>query len=469
MRVSSGGAGSKSWSEDRVFVRAFNASRLALSSLQPAGGPISGGTRLTVYGETFIPSGDCRECDVERGRHFRCHFAPVVLGTGGGTDSGQVGDRRINETVPASVVGERAVRCRSPSRTAGRSYVWLSYAGHPILTTGASAEDGGGGGGALAYDFYGVATSLNLSESGDGVARSLPLNATATTLLSLRSVQPAGGPAGGGTTVTIRATGMGRPFGGTARDGTAVHGAYCRFSPPALEATGRQATAVSFSRLAAAENHLIALRTEQLLQRELNVSSIEPLPAASTAALLRQLDAQIVDAAVEVTAAREAIERPLLHGLSQQRSSTFPLERLTPPLLEGGAALESLQGFVPATIIASGDADGVGTATCTAPSMGALTPPYSLRASVTLILNADASAQSNALPYVYYNEVAHVCPHRPSRPHEHSMLNGYVLALDPPLPTPPPACAARLSPHSPTLHFSATLHPHATLIPLALL
>eukprot|EP00966_Prymnesium_polylepis_P265669 6137324-Prymnesium_polylepis.1 len=135
-------------------------------------------------------------------------------------------------------------------------------------------------------------------------------------LLSLLAVAPAGGPAAGGTRVALLATGLARPLGGASRDGSAVHGTFCRFEAPAAPSTSQTEAAAAFAHVGAAEDRAASVRARREAVRALLVASIDPPAPHGTAALLEALNADVGRADAAAAAARAALSRLGLAGSS---------------------------------------------------------------------------------------------------------------------------------------------------------
>lgn len=169
----------------------YNAStKLHVESLQPAGGPIEGGTMVTLRGPSFLYPRDAATRS-----HLRCHFEQHRVDANGSNET-------TAAAVEASMIADGIhVRCRSPPALVGEAFVALRYAN--LSSSAMHAQ----------FHYYKLVAQHNVSgRSGDD----LP-GASESHVLSLSSVHPLGGPTAGGTVLTISGTGF-RDFGGADPD-----------------------------------------------------------------------------------------------------------------------------------------------------------------------------------------------------------------------------------------------------------
>ena len=251
---------------------AFNVTRLlSVGSLQPLGGPAAGGTMLTVH----APFDVLRPPDHASRAHLRCTFAADIeqLGVEGG------GRRSYSNfsTATATVVSGRSARCRTPAAAGTADVrVGLEYAHTP-------------------------------NDAATAIFRYFEA--------AVVSTYPHGGPASGGTVVTVHGTGL-EDMGGHDARGVRVHGLYCHFEPP-LGPTRSAAAALSeLASLAEAEAAVEALKAESFDSVGALASQLDPLPPAGVLARAEALETALLPRAeARASRAHAALEASALFGV----------------------------------------------------------------------------------------------------------------------------------------------------------
>ena len=444
------------WSTDGVPFRAFDEVVVGLSSVQPAAGPLHGGTLLTVAG-ALLPPQPAPNGTVDASPTLRCLFGAFPLQfnasnatfNGSNTTSSKSGGYIVSPTAKedptapsmiqvaawtaATALGATTVRCRTPqlpSEAAIDASAPIDVATTATWLPLALSVDGGqsathaapharvgfyevGNGTAAFAAAAAISTEAQLdsargSEATDAADRA-SMSASAALAwggswsvprLQLLSIEPVGGPQAGGTLLTLRGGGF-ADLGGTDAQGEAVGGAYCRFDTPGGPHEGAaEETAVAATAQLALEEAQASLAATQaaLGAAAASVAAAAGTPSDAQVDELVRLETEVARLTSEAVTVGAALEVLGVHGS------------------QGGRARVAWRpGYSRATV------HDDGTATCSVPALASRAPtpppppghaapappPPFLMSAVRLTLNGEAAALSSPLPYLAYRPATH--------------------------------------------------------------
>ena len=446
------------WSTDSVAFRTFDEAVVGLSSVQPSGGPVHGGTLLTVAAALLPPLPAPRGA-VDASPTLRCLFGAYPLETNASNATSEASNAstrslgggylvaptvqdeptspsmiRVVAWTAATALDATTVRCRTPPLPS-TTFVDVSAPVDVAMTATwlplALSVDGGQSATPAApharVAFYevvngsaafaaaaAISTEAQIdlargSEAADAASRASMGSAAALAWgranwsvprLQLLSIEPVGGPQAGGTLLTLRGGGF-ADLGGIDAHGQVVGGAYCRFDTPGGPHDGTtEETAVATAAQLAQEHAQASLAASQaaLGAAAADVAAAAGTPSAAQLDEVAKLEAEMARLTSEAATAGAALEALGVYGS------------------QGGRARVSWRpGYSRATV------HDDGTATCPVPALvsrvptpppppghaAPAAPPPFLMSAVRLTLNGEAAALSSPLPYLAYRPATH--------------------------------------------------------------